>query len=146
VLPLVRDAATDATRRCAKHARQKKKILRFATILPLCGVIISLDGEVLAQTPQTTGNIVALNPVLNQIAQVDPDVVKNLINGLTAIRTNAPREGTARGEALTEGEQRQIAANPEFAAAFEKSPVETLGILRRVNEFLRERREPGATQ
>jgi hypothetical protein len=120
--------------------------VRLPLIFVMVGAISIGAGVAVAQSPPSEGEVVAQNPVLRQVAQVDPDILKNLLDRLAAIRGEPTREGAARGESPTENEQRQIAANPIFAEAFVKSPTETLGILRQVNAFLDEPRSARARQ
>jgi hypothetical protein len=112
----------------------------------MIGAISLCAGIAAAQSPPAVGAVVAQNPLLSQVAHVDRDILKSLLDRLTAIRGDPMREGAARGDSPTENERRQIAANPVFAEAFVKRPTETLGVLRQVNAFLREQPASSATQ
>jgi len=114
----------------------RRQTVRFSPTLVLCGIICSLGSAGAAEAPKDKGSALSQNPILSQVAQLDPDVVKSLLSRLAVLRANAPREGEARGEALTAGEAKQISANPAFAAAYDRNPTETLGLLRQVNAFL----------
>ena len=111
--------------------------MRLPVILAISAVIASYAATAAAQSPPSAGDIGTRNPLLNQVAQVDPDVLNSLLARLSAIRGSPSRQGAARGDPPTDSEQREIAANPIFAEAFAKSPDETIGVLRQVNLFLR---------
>jgi hypothetical protein len=114
---------------------------RLLAALCACVILYMAPAAGIAQSAPTTATVLKLNPLVAEVARVDPDEVWDLVRRLQIAGAGPSRSsGSGRGsDQPIAGEANQIAANPLFAAAFAKQPSETLGILRQVNELLHDR-------
>jgi hypothetical protein len=118
--------------------------LRLLAILAVCIAVCGPGEKLLAKPSLETAAILAQNPVLARVAQLDPNILKSLLSRLGTIPpSDASRKETARGGAPTQAERAQLVANPAFAQKFRQNPAETLDLLRQINEFLRSNSSQG---
>jgi hypothetical protein len=107
-------------------------MVRILAILALCITVCGPIGTAVAQPTQETSALIAQNPLLAQVAQVNLDLLRSLLSNLRMIITG-PRQGGVRGEPPTKAELTQIAVNPAFSEAFEKDQFATVFLLRQAN-------------
>ncbi len=77
--------------------------------------------------------LIAQNPVVAELAPVDPAIAREVLIELQRITTGTRIPGSRAGARPTSAEVAQIAANPAFAQAEQHDPDATLVLLRWVN-------------
>lgn len=111
---------------------------RFLFVAMACAVLGCPPGRSVAQfanddTASPAEFLVSQNPLLAMLERQQPRYVPGTIISLRRMTSGKREDGFRTFASPTDREQKQIATNPAFAAAYATQPAETLELLRRVN-------------
>jgi hypothetical protein len=119
-------------------------MLRTLAVLLACIILCAPLRNLPAQTAQVVSILVSRNPTIADLQRAAPEKLSSIVTRLERLTTGTRQGDLRTGVLPTEAEKAQIAANPEFALAYDRYPLATITLLRSVNEILRKARD--ATQ